>query len=52
MGVKAGADHVIVPELIGGQHASRILAEHWDDLKEIKKQKSKQFETLMARKIF
>ncbi len=49
---EAGADYVVVPELIGGKHASKILADHWDELKELKKEKSKHFEDLMSRKIF
>lgn len=49
---EAGADFVVVPELIGGKHVSKILAEHWQDLKLIKKEKSKYFEELMSRKIF
>lgn len=49
---EAGADYVLVPEIIGGKHASRILADHWEDLSKIKKEKSKHFEELMSRKIF
>ncbi len=49
---EAGADYVVVPELVGGKHASRILAESWDDLAKIKKEKAKHFEDLMSRKIF
>ena len=49
---EAGADYVVVPELVGGKHASKILADHWDELKELKKEKSKHFEDLISRKIF
>ena len=42
----------MVPELVGGKHASKILAEHWEDLRELKKEKSKHFEDLISRKIF
>ncbi|OGE12157.1 hypothetical protein A3G14_01145 [Candidatus Curtissbacteria bacterium RIFCSPLOWO2_12_FULL_38_9] len=49
---ETGADYVVVPELVGGKHASRILADYWEDLKELKKEKSKHFEDLMSRKIF
>ncbi|KKR87015.1 MAG: Transporter, CPA2 family [Candidatus Curtissbacteria bacterium GW2011_GWA1_41_11] len=49
---EAGADYVVVPELVGGKHASKILAEHWEDLRELKKEKSKHFEDLISRKIF
>lgn len=47
-----GADYVVVPETIGGKHIARILAEHWDDLGKIKKEKSKRFEELVSHKIF
>ncbi len=47
-----GADYVVVPETVGGKHVSRILAEHWDDLLKIKKEKSKHFEDLMSHRIF
>lgn len=49
---EAGADYVVVPEEIGGKHVSRILAEYWDDLGKIKKNKSKYFGELLAHKIF
>lgn len=47
-----GADYVVVPETVGGKHVARILAEHWEDLGKIKKEKSKHFEDLMSHKIF
>lgn len=47
-----GADYVVVPETVGGKHVSRILAEHWESLNKIKKEKSKHFEDLVSRKIF
>lgn len=49
---EVGADYVIVPETVGGKHVSRILAENWQDLSKIKKDKSKHFEDLVSRKIF
>jgi len=49
---EAGADYVVVPELIGGKHTARILAEHWEELGKIKKDKSKHFEELVSHKIF
>ena len=47
-----GADYVIVPETIGGDHAARILDEHWENLSKIKKHKSKNFEDLLSHKLF
>lgn len=47
-----GADFVVVPETVGGKHVARILAENWDHLSAIKKEKSKHFEDLIAHKIF
>jgi len=47
-----GADYVVVPETIGGDHVSRILGEHWDDLSKIKKARSKNFDDLLSRKLF
>ena len=47
-----GADYVIVPETIGGDHVSRILGDHWDDLSKIKKARSKNFDDLLKRKLF
>src|SRR3990167_10438661 len=47
-----GCDYVVVPETVGGKHISRILAEHWDHLSSIKKEKSKHFEDIISRKIF
>ncbi len=44
---EAGADYVIVPELIGGDHTARILSDHWLDLAGLKKVK----ETNLARLI-
>ena len=49
---EAGADYVVVPEDVGGQHLAKVLADHWSDLGKIKKLKSKNFEKLMLRKIF
>lgn len=47
-----GADYVVVPEEVGGKHVARILAEHWENLGKMKKEKSKHFEDLLAHKIF
>ena len=47
-----GADYVVVPETIGGDHVSRILSEHWEDLSKIKKAKSRNFEDLLKHKLF
>src|SRR3990167_2675082 len=47
-----GADYVIVPETIGGDHLARILDEHWENLSKVKKHKSKNFEDLLKRKLF
>ncbi len=47
-----GADYTVVPETIGGKHIARVLAENWDDLSRIKKEKSKHFEELVSHKIF
>ena len=47
-----GADFVVVPETVGGKHIARILAENWENLAAIKKEKSKHFEDLIAHKIF
>ncbi|OGD94688.1 hypothetical protein A3F02_00420 [Candidatus Curtissbacteria bacterium RIFCSPHIGHO2_12_FULL_38_9b] len=49
---ETGADYVVVPETVGGKHISRLLAENWEDLNNIKKQKSKHFEQLLSHKIF
>ena len=49
---EVGADYVVVPETVGGEHISKILAENWQDLGKIKKEKSKHFEDLVSRKIF
>ncbi len=43
---------MVVPEAIGGKHLSRFIAEHWEDLNKIKKEKSKHFEELVSKKIF
>ena len=42
----------MVPEDVGGKHVARVLSDHWDNLKAIKKAKSKRFEELISRKIF
>ena len=47
-----GADYVIVPETIGGDHIARILEDHWENLSKIKKAKSRNFEDLLKRKLF
>ncbi|MBI2012729.1 cation:proton antiporter [Candidatus Curtissbacteria bacterium] len=47
-----GADYVVVPETVGGDHVARVLEEHWEDLGKIKKAKSKNFEDLLRRKVF
>ena len=49
---EVGADYVVVPEEVGGKHVARVLSDHWDNLKEIKKTKSKHFEELLAHRIF
>lgn len=49
---ETGADYVVVPEAVGGHHVSKILGESWEELSKIKKSRSKNFEKLMARKIF
>lgn len=49
---EAGADYVVVPEEVGGDHVARILGEHWDNLAAIKKKKGKYFDQLLERKIF
>lgn len=49
---EAGADYVVVPETIGGDHAARILDEHWENLSKIKNQKSKNFGDLLKHKLF
>ncbi len=47
-----GADYVVVPETIGGRHVAKILAENWENLSKIKKDKSRNFEELVSHKIF
>lgn len=47
-----GADLVVVPETIGGKHIAKIIAEDWNNLSKIKKEKSKRFEELMDKKVF
>lgn len=47
-----GADYVIVPEFVGGKHISRMLSESWDDLGDLKKNKTKHFEELLSHKVF
>lgn len=49
---EAGADYVIVPEAVGGEHVSQILAVHWDNLGKIKKARRKHFDELLSHKIF
>lgn len=38
---EAGADYVVVPELVGGDHTARVLADHWDDLAELRGSKER-----------
>ena len=47
-----GADYVVVPEEVGGEHIAHILSENWEHLEKIKKRRSKNFEELLAHKIF
>jgi len=47
-----GADYVIVPEFVGGKHISRMLSESWNDLGDLKKNKTKHFEELLSHKVF
>lgn len=47
-----GADYAVVPETIGGKHIARVLADNWENLGQIKKEKSKHFEELVSHKIF
>lgn len=47
-----GADYVVVPEEVGGQHVAKILSEFWDNPGKIKKARHKHFEDLMSHKIF
>lgn len=47
-----GADYVVVPEEVGGEHVARILFDNWEHLDKIKKRRSKNFEELLAHKIF
>lgn len=49
---ETGADYVVVPEEVGGEHVARVLAENWEDLVKIKKKRSKHFEELLSHKIF
>ena len=49
---EAGADYVIVPENVGGEHLAKVLRENWEDLSKIKKAKSKHFSELLRHKIF
>lgn len=49
---EAGADYVVVPEEVGGDHVAKILSENWENLGKIKKARHKHFEELMAHKIF
>lgn len=47
-----GADYVVVPEEVGGDHMARLLGEHWDNLAAIKKKRGKYFDQLLEKKIF
>ena len=49
---EGGADYVVVPEEVGGDHVSRILGEHWDNLGAIKKKRGRYFDELLSHKIF
>lgn len=49
---EGGADFVVVPEEVGGEHIARVLSENWNDLGKIKKKRSKHFEELLSHKIF
>lgn len=49
---EAGADYVVVPEMVGGKLICEILEKNWDNLGSLKKAKSKHFEELMAHKVF
>lgn len=49
---EGGADYVVVPEEVGGDHVAKILSEHWEHLDKIKKRRSKNFEELLSHKIF
>lgn len=49
---EAGADYVVVPEEVGGDHVAKILSEHWEHLDRIKKRRSKNFEELLSHEIF
>jgi voltage-gated potassium channel Kch len=46
-----GADYVVVPEFIGGKHLERILADHWQDLSEIREAKDKHLQELLEKRI-
>lgn len=47
-----GADYVVVPEEIGGQHIAHVLDENWADLQKIKKVRGKNFDKLLEQKMF
>ena len=47
-----GADYVVVPEEIGGKHIAHMLSHNWSNLFLLKKARSKNFEELMAHKVF
>lgn len=49
---ESGADYVVVPEEIGGEHVCRVLGEHWDNLAAIKKKRSRYFDELLSHQIF
>lgn len=46
-----GADYVVVPEFIGGKHLERILADHWQDLFEIREAKDKHLQELLEKRL-
>ncbi|OGD86172.1 hypothetical protein A2Z23_02260 [Candidatus Curtissbacteria bacterium RBG_16_39_7] len=46
-----GADYVVVPEFIGGKHLARILADHWEDISEIRKVKDRHLQELLEKRI-
>ena len=49
---EGGADYVVVPEEVGGDHIAKVLSENWEHLDKIKKKKSKNFGELLSHKIF
>ncbi len=46
---EAGADFVLVPELAGGDKVTRILQENWENLVQLKKNKSKYLADLLEK---